>query len=179
LASPPALPLQRRSRRSLPTPGRAKPAARIDGVLIAEMASGLEALVGVVNDPAFGPCVAVGLGGVLTEVLGDIAYRIAPFDIETARDMIAELKGARLFQGYRGAKPADAEALAELLVNVSRMAIAPNRGCTSSTSIRSSFGRPAKGLWPPTRWSCCVDRRAAALKISTSCDEHCSRLNWL
>ncbi len=103
---------------------RAKPAARIDGVLIAEMASGLEALVGVVNDPAFGPCVAVGLGGVLTEVLGDIAYRIAPFDIETARDMIAELKGARLFQGYRGAKPADAEALAELLVNVSRMAIA-------------------------------------------------------
>ncbi len=101
---------------------RAKPDAKIDGVLVAEMASGLEVLVGVVNDPAFGPCVALGLGGVLTEVLGDITYRIAPFDIDTARDMIAELKGTRLFQGYRGSKPTDVAALADLLVTVSRMA---------------------------------------------------------
>lgn len=103
---------------------RAKPAARIDGVLVAEMAAGLETLVGVINDDAFGPCVALGLGGVLTEVLGDITYRVAPFDVETAHDMIAELKGTRLFQGYRGSKPADTRALAELLVAVSRMAVA-------------------------------------------------------
>jgi acyl-CoA synthetase (NDP forming) len=103
---------------------RAKPGAKIDGVLVAEMAAGLETLVGVVNDDAFGPCVALGLGGVLTEVLGDVTYRVAPFDIDTARDMIGELKGARLFQGYRGSKPADVEALAELLVAVSRMATA-------------------------------------------------------
>ncbi len=101
----------------------AKPDARIDGVLVAEMASGLEALVGVINDPAFGPCVALGLGGVMTELLHDITYRIAPFDAATARDMIDELKGARLFQGFRGSKPADTEALAELLVTVSRMAV--------------------------------------------------------
>ena len=102
----------------------AKPDAKIEGVLVAEMASGLEALIGVVNDPAFGPCVALGLGGVLTEVLKDITYRIAPFGIEEARDMIAELKGAKLFAGYRGAPPADTEALAAMLVNVARMATA-------------------------------------------------------
>ena len=98
------------------------PKAKIDGVLVSEMASGIEAIVGVVNDPAFGPCVAVGLGGVLTEVLKDITYRIAPFGIETARDMIAELRGAKLFDGYRGQPAGDKEALARMLVDVSRMA---------------------------------------------------------
>ena len=98
------------------------PKAKIDGVLVSEMASGIEAIVGVVNDPAFGPCVAVGLGGVLTEVLKDIAYRVAPFGIETARDMISELRGAKLFDGYRGQPAGDKEALARMLVDVSRMA---------------------------------------------------------
>ncbi len=101
-----------------------KPGAAIDGVLVCEMAAGIEALIGVVNDPAFGPAVAVGLGGVLAEVLGDITYRIAPFDIETARDMIAELKGAKLFDGYRGQPAGDREALARMLVQVSCMAAA-------------------------------------------------------
>ena len=103
---------------------RAKPDAKIEGVLVSEMASGIEALIGVINDPAFGPTVALGLGGVLTEVLHDVTYRIAPFGIEDARDMIAELKGARLFAGYRGAPAADTEALAEMLVQVSGMAYA-------------------------------------------------------
>ncbi len=101
----------------------AKPDAKIDGVLVAEMASGLEVLVGVINDEAFGPTIALGLGGVLTEILGDMVYRIAPFEIETAHDMIAELKGARLFDGYRGTKPTDRQALAQLLVTVSQMAM--------------------------------------------------------
>ncbi|MFM9940501.1 MAG: acetate--CoA ligase family protein [Hyphomicrobiaceae bacterium] len=99
-----------------------KAGARIDGVLVSEMAQGLEALIGVVNDEGFGPAVALGLGGVLTEVLKDVTYRIAPFDIETARDMIAELRAAKLFDGYRGKPAADKEALAQTLVNVSRMA---------------------------------------------------------
>jgi acetate---CoA ligase (ADP-forming) len=101
---------------------QAKPDAKIDGVLIAEMATGIEALIGVVNDPAFGPTVALGLGGVLTELLGDITYRIAPFDLATAHDMIGELKGAKLFAGYRGAPAANIEALAQMLVQVSVMA---------------------------------------------------------
>lgn len=103
---------------------RAKPGANIEGALVAEMANGLEMLIGVINDPAFGPCIALGMGGVLTEILGDITYRIAPFDLATAEDMIAELKGARLLDGYRGSKPCDRKALAALLVTVSRMAAA-------------------------------------------------------
>jgi acetyltransferase len=105
--------------------GRAyAPAAKIDGVLVSEMASGLEALIGVVNDEGFGPCVTFGLGGVLTEILKDVTFRIAPFGIETARDMIGELRAAKLFDGYRGKPPADKEALAHMLVEVSRMAAA-------------------------------------------------------
>ena len=103
---------------------RYKPNAVIDGVLVSEMASGVEALIGVVNDAGFGPTVALGLGGILTEVLKDVTFRIAPFDIETARDMISELRGAALFDGYRGSLPADREALATMLVEVSRMAAA-------------------------------------------------------
>jgi acetate---CoA ligase (ADP-forming) len=102
----------------------AKPAAKIDGVLVSEMAQGIEALIGVINDESFGPTIALALGGVLTEVLKDVTYRIAPFDLETAREMIADLRGARLFDGYRGKPPADKEALAQTLVAVSTMATA-------------------------------------------------------
>ncbi len=103
---------------------KAVPGAKIDGVLISEMAQGLEVLVGVVNDPNFGPAVALGLGGVLAEVLKDVTHRIAPFDVATARDMIAELRSARLFDGYRGKPAGDKEALAHTLAAVSRMAAA-------------------------------------------------------
>jgi acetyltransferase len=98
--------------------------ARIDGVLVSEMAKGVEALIGVVNDEAFGPTVVLGLGGVLSEILKDVTFRIAPFGIETAHDMIAELRGAKLFDGYRGSPATDKEALAQVLVDVSRMAAA-------------------------------------------------------
>jgi acyl-CoA synthetase (NDP forming) len=103
---------------------QAVPGAKIDGVLVSEMAQGLEVLIGVVNDASFGPAVALGLGGVLAEVLKDVTHRIAPFDIDTARDMIAELRGACLFDGYRGKPAADKEALAQTLVAVSQMAAA-------------------------------------------------------
>ena len=110
--------------RSRPTRRKAVPGAKIDGVLVSEMAQGIEALIGVINDESFGPVVALGLGGVLTEVLKDVTYRIAPFDIETAREMIAELRGAKLFDGYRGKPAGDKEALAKALVAASQMAAA-------------------------------------------------------
>jgi acyl-CoA synthetase (NDP forming) len=103
---------------------KAVPGANIDGVLVSEMAQGLEVLIGVVNDASFGPAVALGLGGVLAEVLRDVTYRIVPFDLDTARDMIAELRAARLFDGYRGKPASDKEALAQTLVAVSQMAAA-------------------------------------------------------
>ena len=80
---------------------------------------GVEAVIGVQNDPTFGPVVMVGLGGVLIEVLEDVAFRLAPFGVDEARRMIAELKGAKLFEGVRGAPPADVDALAELLATIS------------------------------------------------------------
>ena len=103
---------------------KAVPGAKIDGVLVSEMAQGVEALIGIINDESFGPVVALGIGGVLTEVLKDVTYRVAPFDIETAREMIADLRGAKLFDGYRGTPPADKEALAQALVAASQMAAA-------------------------------------------------------
>jgi acyl-CoA synthetase (NDP forming) len=103
---------------------KAVPGARIDGVLVSEMVQGIETLIGVINDASFGPVVALGLGGVLTEVLKDVTYRVAPFDLETAREMIAELRGAALLDGYRGKPAADKEALAGALMAVSQMATA-------------------------------------------------------
>ncbi len=101
---------------------KAMPSARIEGVVVAEMARGIETLIGVVNDASFGPAIALGMGGVTAEVMKDVTYRIAPFGIETAREMIAELKSAPLFHGYRGSPPADVEALAGCLVKVARLA---------------------------------------------------------
>lgn len=103
----------------------ARPDALIDGVIVAAMApAGVEAVIGVQRDATFGPVVMVGLGGVLVEVLRDVSFRLAPFGVAEARRMIAELKGAKIFAGVRGAPPADVDALAELLARVSVLAAA-------------------------------------------------------
>jgi acyl-CoA synthetase (NDP forming) len=86
---------------------------------VQEMASGVEVILGAVNDATFGPTVTFGLGGVLTELLHDVTHRFAPFDIATARAMIADVKGAALLNGYRGQPPLDVAALADALARVS------------------------------------------------------------
>ena len=102
---------------------RQKPDTCIDGFIVAEMITdGLETLIGVVRDPSFGPVVAFGLGGVMTEVLKDVTYRIAPFGIDEARAMIGELRAAALFGAFRGRGPLDVEALAETIARVSVLA---------------------------------------------------------
>jgi acetyltransferase len=101
---------------------RYKPAAHINGVLVAEMAAGTEVIIGVVNDKFFGPVVMFGLGGVFTELLKDVTYRFAPFDAVTAREMIAEIKAAKLLTGYRGSVPLAIDALADVLARVSQLA---------------------------------------------------------
>ncbi|MEM7240226.1 MAG: acetate--CoA ligase family protein, partial [Pseudomonadota bacterium] len=84
-----------------PRQGRARasaPEAHVDGVLIAPMApKGIEAIVGVQNDPLFGPMVMFGLGGVFVEVFKDVTFRMAPFDRAEALRMIDEIKGRVLF----------------------------------------------------------------------------------
>jgi acyl-CoA synthetase (NDP forming) len=101
---------------------RYKPGARINGVLLAEMARGTEVIVGAVNDKYFGPVVMFGLGGVFAELLKDVTYRYAPFDIETAREMILEIKASALLTGYRGSAPLAVDALADALSRVSLLA---------------------------------------------------------
>src|SRR5580658_10247776 len=101
----------------------AHPAARIDGVLVQAMARrGQEMILGITRDPVFGPMLMVGLGGVHVEVLKDVAFAPVPLDIDDALALIGELKGAALLDGLRGAKAADKEALAELMVALSRFA---------------------------------------------------------
>jgi acyl-CoA synthetase (NDP forming) len=102
---------------------KARPAAHISGVLACEMVTGgIETIVGVVNDPAFGPVVAFGMGGVFAETIRDVTFRIAPFDIDSARAMVAELRSHALFSGVRGQPARDIDALAQTLARVSTMA---------------------------------------------------------
>ncbi len=98
--------------------------AHIEGILVQEMLKpGLEVMVGVKKDPIFGPAVAVGLGGVFVEVFEDLATRIAPVSETEARAMLAELKGKALLEGFRGRLPADADALAQIIIKVSWLAL--------------------------------------------------------
>lgn len=93
--------------------------ARIDGFLVEEMApAGLELVVGGIRDPQFGPLVMVGLGGVLVEVLADVAFRICPITRLDAGEMLDELKGAALLRGARGRRPASREAIVDVLLKV-------------------------------------------------------------
>ena len=99
------------------------PGVKLSRVLVSEMVSdATEVIVGAINDEVFGPVVLLGLGGTLAEVMRDVTYRVAPFGVETARSMIAELRGSALFDGVRGQAPRDVEALAEVVSRVSALA---------------------------------------------------------
>jgi acetyltransferase len=103
---------------------RYAPGAEIDGVLVQEMIrGGTEVVVGLNQDPQFGPVVMVGLGGIFVEVLGDVAFRAAPLTRADAEEMLRELKGFRVLQGVRGRPPADVDAVVEALLAVSRLAV--------------------------------------------------------
>jgi acyl-CoA synthetase (NDP forming) len=98
----------------------AQPDAKIDGCLVAPMISGgVETILGVNRDALFGPVVLFGLGGVFVEVLKDVTFRAAPFDVAEAHRMIREVKGYGMLEGVRGAKPADVDALALALSTLS------------------------------------------------------------
>jgi acetyltransferase len=100
------------------------PQARIIGVSVQEMVGeGVEVIIGVSCDPQLGPVLLFGSGGVMVEVYNDVALRRCPITRSEAQAMIAELKGARLLQGFRGRPAADLEALEDTLVRVSYLAV--------------------------------------------------------
>ena len=96
--------------------------AKIEGILVEEMLPrGIEVAVGGIKDVEFGPTVMFGLGGVFIEVLKDMSFRVAPISEDEAREMIREVEGFKLLQGYRGIKPVDLNVLVEILVKTSRL----------------------------------------------------------
>jgi acyl-CoA synthetase (NDP forming) len=97
-----------------------QPDSRIEGMGVQKMARpGIEVIVGMSKDPQFGPVLMFGLGGILVEVLKDVAFRIVPLEPRDARQMIREIKGFPVLEGFRGQEPADLEALENLLLKVS------------------------------------------------------------
>jgi acyl-CoA synthetase (NDP forming) len=98
-------------------------AARIGGPVIVQpmIAGGAELLAGVVQDPVFGPLVAFGPGGVLAELIGEASFRIAPLTDRDADELVHGGKAGRLVHGFRGAPPADADALSDLLHRLGRL----------------------------------------------------------
>ena len=98
--------------------------AGIDGVLVQETARpGHEVIVGVNRDPQFGPLVMFGLGGIYVELLEDVVFRVAPLNLPQAREMITGIRAAKLLRGFRGQPMADLDALAEVLMRISRLAV--------------------------------------------------------
>lgn len=96
--------------------------ANIHGIAIQEMAPlGKEVIVGSVNDATFGPTVMYGMGGIFVEVLKDVTFRVAPFSVETANEMLPEIKSFPILKGTRGEKPCDVVALAEVMSRVSQL----------------------------------------------------------
>lgn len=98
------------------------PDARIHGVLVQEMATpGVEVIAGGLQDPSFGPVLMVGLGGIFTEVLKDVRFRLAPISVVQAGEMLRELKAFPLLTGVRGKPAVNLKALTQVLVNLSHL----------------------------------------------------------
>jgi acyl-CoA synthetase (NDP forming) len=96
------------------------PQAKIDGISVQNMARpGTEVIIGMTKDPQFGPVLMFGLGGVWVEVLKDVSFRIVPLARRDASEMIKEIKGYRLLEGYRGSEPANIDFLENMLLKVS------------------------------------------------------------
>jgi len=98
--------------------------ARIEGVLVQEMVrDGVEAILGISNDPLFGPAVMFGLGGIFAEVLKDVSFRLAPVTPSVAREMVEEIAGYPVLAGARGRPRADVDALVDAIMRLSALAV--------------------------------------------------------
>jgi len=127
--------------RMMASVGRHAPDARLDGVIVAEqVAGGVEMILGSQRDPLFGTMVLLGFGGVLVEVLKDVALRRAPLTEADVDDMIGQLRARALLDGVRGQAPSDIAALRAAVVRFAGIAAAS--GC-QSIEINPLLVRPA------------------------------------
>ena len=96
----------------------------LDGILVQEMIKGSrELVIGMIRDAQFGPCVMFGLGGIFTEVLKDVSFRIAPLEKRDALEMAQEIKGAPVLGAFRGMDPVDMDLLVSLLINAGKLGL--------------------------------------------------------
>jgi len=96
----------------------------LDGILVEKMVRGnREFVIGLTRDSSFGPCVMFGLGGIFTEALKDVTFRVAPLTREDALEMIDEIKTKKLLGEFRGSPAVDREALAKALVGVGDLGV--------------------------------------------------------
>jgi 3-hydroxypropionyl-CoA synthetase (ADP-forming) len=97
---------------------------QIKGILLEKMVpSGIEIIIGLQNDPQFGPVIMVGLGGILTEVFQDVSFRVLPINDNDVEEMLKDLKGSKLLKGFRGSEAVDIGVLKEALLNIGRLGI--------------------------------------------------------
>lgn len=98
---------------------RLKGKYNVKGVLLEKMVpKGLELIVGLQNDPQFGPCIMVGLGGIYTEIFKDVSFRVLPIGESDAREMLESLKGKALLKGFRGSEPISLDMLAKAITSI-------------------------------------------------------------
>lgn len=97
------------------------PDAKIEGVSVEEMVSGVELLIGTNTDSQFGKMIAFGIGGVFVEVYKDVSFRLIPVSSKDVQDMITEIKGRATFDGFRGLPKVNLEELASLILTVSNL----------------------------------------------------------
>ena len=103
----------------------AAPQAKIDGIVISPMRNaGLELFVGTLNDPQWGPAIAVGLGGILVEALKDTSLRLLPVTQANVLEMLGELRGSALLDGFRGTPAVNRNELARVIVQIGNAAAA-------------------------------------------------------
>ena len=94
----------------------------VKGILLEKMVpKGVEMIVGLQNDPQFGPVIMVGLGGIFTELFKDVSFRVLPISKDDALEMLEELQGKLLLKGYRGAQPINLDKICEALVNIGKL----------------------------------------------------------
>ncbi len=98
------------------------------GVLVQEMVKGQrELMAGLTRDPQFGPCVMFGLGGIFTEILKDVSFRLAPLEEKDALDMMEEIKGHKILDAIRGMEKVNRRTLAEILIALGAIGVENER----------------------------------------------------